>query len=484
MITRAPHRPTTEKFLRDILAKSGPRRVRLGKSIVIKGPLVIPSWVQFDPDLSYLVRGSDTARVQIDGQVDGGRQPCFYGWNPGDIYGTFGGGPVYPEKWYSADGDMAHSINCAIQTNLRAKNGSVGTVVDLGVGVYPVSAPLSLAGVHSELGGAGAGRTIIRTTNKWQSPVWESSNAWPDVVGGNHSAVIWIGSKKPETNSSFFSVVRGLSIECDNASASNPTRRVSGIAGMWVEECSVIDHVSILGASGCGIGIPQHMWQGDFQPATVNGLRMSSVWIGGPKHRDSYGVYLTSWATNWSLRDSTIDLRIGKEASVKYTYPLCCVHAPGDGLIEQLHCEGAVVGVLVPGTNGINSVKISGLKTNHMMDQVAGQVYFDDGKHLTGPAPVNGNLGYGTGVLITGKKDNVVCENIVSLGQTAFNVRDVPFGVAVSTYGRGQFPLHPYGGVIRYSRSDVFRRNPGGTQSEEYDPARPLTDRKYFELIA
>ena len=48
--------------------------------------------------------------------------------------------------------------------------------------------------------------------------------------------------------------------------------------------------------------------------------------------------------------------------------------------MSNIHCEGAVVGIIAAQGNGFNCINISNVTAEQMMDPVRGAVYFGDGR--------------------------------------------------------------------------------------------------------
>ena len=247
---------------------------------------------------------------------------------------------------------------------------------------------------------------------------------------------------------------------------------MSGISSKgWCEEHCRIDDVTVTSASGSNIGFPQHKAGGVFQPALLNGLRMSGLWLGGAMRRDSYGIYLTHHANNVSIDSFTIDMGVRKSALASgIEWPAVGIHAKGSNLrISNGHFEGMGCGVLVPVSNGINTVTLSNLDGNNMMDK--GQETFEEGTPLT-PPPSDAPEGvHGTLVWIPSNnhKDFVTVSGLVSHG-CKWLLMDDRCKHRVSAFGSGQWPDYPYGRVAFYARSHTWDR--GGARISTIGPVQ------------
>jgi hypothetical protein len=493
---REGYRPTSEAALRNYAAITDrPVRIALGASMRITKDITLPANAVVEPSLYYLVSGG--GKITFNAGLDHPRTPCFSGFAPGDIRGTFGGQPKFPEWWAPAVGVPLRDdgpINCAVQSTPKL-TGNLGHVVSLAARRYFVSRPIDLSATYTALIGAGASKTVLETTSDFTAD-WLPCPEWATAPSGNHAAVVWIGSKE-RANASFFSAVEGMTINCfAGAAASLPARRVSGISSQcWVEECSRIHDVCITWPSGTGIGFPMH----HNEIATINGLRITSFWIAGPMCRDSLPMVFAQHANNVTIDNGTIDMTLHKQVSSEYAapggpvypkpafiqdWPKVGIKAMGKLTISNVHFEGMQTAVWVAQGSGSNTIRITNIDTWCLTD--AAQVWaFDGRRHSAPPSADTDQWSVGTAVLLSSTdwdrtrnfKDRVVIENVVSVGETGFLVRDRAAGVNVSTWGQGQFPNSSTGALNHYSRGDLF--TPGGGT---FNPAAPATDRVYFRL--
>ncbi len=497
-ITRPTHIVKTEETLIAKLAIAGPRTVKLGTSIVITRPIVIPRNVILDPDNHkyFLINGGNGAII-FQGELNASRQQVFVNFKAGEIKGTFNGRAKFPEWWGLQEGYDDIAINTAIQSSPKLTD-NLGHVVSLGSKNYYISSPLELSGNYTSLiGPPGGGKAKLFTTKNFTAK-WLNANQWPHQVDGNHAAVIWMGSEN-QGDSSFHSVVEGIVIDCYQASISNPTKRISGISSKcWVEECSRIRDVAVFYASGCGIGFPQHSGK----IATLNGVIIESVWVAGPMLRDSVPVLFTSHSNNTVLRNFTIDSRLPKEASAGYdtpspgtyydkiypkpefirTWPQIGIKAMGNITIERGHMEGPQTAIWVAQGVGNNTVRIQGIDTYHLTD--SNQIWSFDERDIKVLPPNDADQWkHSTAVLLSSTdwdvtrnlKDTVIIDGVRSVGNTSFLLRDRAAGINVISHGQNQSKIN---GVLRhYSRRDMM--TPDGSW---YNPLAPATDRAYYRL--
>jgi hypothetical protein len=459
------------------------------------------------------------------GVVVADRRQIFSGFSAGQIIGTFGGTDVFPEWWGLVPGYHDIAINCAVKasTLVTAANG-FGIKVSLANTLYEVSAPIDMSFGAVTLEGAGSNLTYLRSTVNW-TPTWIKAEVW-GAAGDppNHAAMIWIGSDLGTgTNRSFRSKVKGMEIECGNASfkwRAGGLLRVSGISSKsFVEECSVIEDVSIVSASGFGIGFCRHKAPGGaFVAAVVNGLSIRDFWITGPTFRDAYPMYFSQWTNNCSVDTGTIGPSLAKSISADYetdtspanggfdttaegtatydepawivTYPLTGIRAAGNLSVSNVHFEGMVIGVHCEYNNsGGNSIALTNLNFLSLHDPIAarGSVYINDGRSgrdfatdadATAASVYNGTnsndtlryFGYGCGVLISKGQfmtgtggtipynyfDRVVINGIHGSGGVTYLLRDALYGKNITAYGMGQNPTSSGGGISFYSRGNGY----------------------------
>ncbi len=473
------HVLTEEASLAENLALAGERTVRLGRSIVITQALTIPAGVEFRPGQHMLIKGGPAATIRMDGELVAGRHQVFDGFQPGDITGTFGSGVAIPEWWGMVPDHNDIAINCAVQASPR---GGAGIMVRLAGITYRLSSNIDCRGTAVRLEGVGHAKTTLLTIPGWKPAKWEHTNAWPEQADGNHAAVVWVGGDAPGANS-FFTNIRGIGINAYAASVGNPTKYVSGIsATAWVEEASIIDDIGVHWASGTCVGFPQHRAaDGVHPPATVNGLRCTNFWFTGPMKRDSLPIYTTHWANNCYFGTGTIDMSLLQQVSAAWEsggyakppyiqdWPLVGMRLQGKTKVDQIHVEGCGVAAWVPNGDSINTITIDGLDCSRMMCRAAGQIYTADGKHPVFPPIDNIDFwGYSTGVLIAREgeicympgqspKDRVKIDSFASNGGLCYALRDDCYKLHLSTWGQGQFPLEPTGGITMYARGNAYR---------------------------
>jgi hypothetical protein len=466
------------------------------------------------------------------GAVVADRRQIFSGFTSGQITGTFGG-EVYPEWWGLVDGYHDIAINMAIRAG-RLATSNFGIKVSLGPRQYDVSAPIDMASQSCFLEGHGSATTILMSTANWDTAQWLKAEQWgpvDDVL--NHAAMVWIGGEplpSPRFASTYRNQVRGIGINCYAASLAyagvNPVtrigtgaKRVSGISSKaGVEECSIIDDVVVSYASGFGIGFCRHRQVGQaFTAATVNGLTISNCWILGPTFRDSVPINFSQWTNNCKLSVTTVDIGVAKSISADYgvavagdlsgtgaiiyplpawivTYPLAAIVAQGFVSIEDVHIEGATIGVHVLESSGINNVYVRNVKAYGMMDRARSAVYELDGK--SGVPPTNtANYAYSCAVMISGQgeaaangrfnwKDRVSLHNISVLGLCAYIVRDSMYEVERTSYGMGDAYSRTagVGGIVSYMRGNAWVDSaaPGSTVWNSPASAPQKAERTYF----
>jgi hypothetical protein len=384
----------------------------------------------------------------------------------------FGGELKLPEWWHNTDKQRSDiQINCAAQSSPRYTHNKAHTVSLAGINYY-VSGDIDLGGTYTDLIGAGGNATSIITTPSWRPAQWNTCHEWPQVEGGNHAAVISIGSKRPETNASFHNKVAGMSVSCYEAQVANHPRRISAIStNGWVEECTELHDLQLGWAGGAGIAFPPQ----NGAVCVLNGVTISSVWITGAMYRDSYGILFSGHSDNWVVDGATIDMTLPKEVSAEYApfntprfisdWPRMAVKAMGHGEIKRLHVESCGAAVGIAQGYGISAIKISGLKTARMMDAAAGQIWTHDGRNRITPAPDGAGIwDYSTAVVLysidwdltCNYKDRVVLENIVSLNRTSRLLVDRANMLCVSAYGQGQYKDQATGGITQWIRGNAW----------------------------
>jgi hypothetical protein len=464
-------------------------------------------------------QSGDGGGLILMGVVVADRKQIFSGFAAGEISGSFGQEAVFPEWWGLVDNLHDVAINCAVQAGRLVSSG-FGLKVSLAARVYDVSAPIDLSGKAITLEGAGSNLTYLRATTAW-APTWIKAEVWgASGDPANHAALIWIGSDLNQgSNSSYRTKVKGMEIQCYNASfkhRAGSLLRVSGISSKgYVEECSVITDIVVTNASGFGIGFCRHKSSGGaFSAAIINGLDISSCWIIGATFSDFYGMYFSQWTNNCTVRNVTVDIGLAKSISSQYgvvvasdtssegttiypvpawicTYPHTAIYAAGYITFTDIHIEGAVVGIFIPETGGASNVVATNIKAYGMMDRARSAVYELDGKSGADPPSNTDYYGYGCAVLIAGAsetastptlnwKGSATLTAVGTNGACCYLVRDAAYGVNRSMFGMGQFPAGDLGGRFSfYTRGNIYARSTtspyaligGGT----YDPANPTT---------
>jgi hypothetical protein len=543
------------------LAEAGDLVIRLCANIVLPSGTTT---IGFGKGIEFagfkLIKGSGSLLLFL-GECLASRRQIFSGFAAGEIRGTFGRADVYPEWWglsartygtypsstiidYSTPSNAAVlrddiAINCAIQSftpYAGAISPRVGIRVSLAAGAYYVARPLDLSGTMSSLVGAGSGRTEIFATTNWAPTVWLHAEQWPEVSGGNHAAMIWLGGTYTPTATAhaaatYRTQIRGLDLHCGAATYANWTRNVSGISAQGgVEECSVIDDILITSPSGFGIGFCRHRAATTIipagtpypKPATVNGLTISNFWMFGPTKRTMVGIYLSKWSYDCKIMVGTVAFALAKSSSSNYatggtaggadtavytkdprvngdflTYPLCAMIVAGCVSVENVHIEGTTIGVLVRESDGgPSTVSIRNIDVIHMMDRARGAVYYADGR--TG-ADVAGTVadyhGYSCAVLIAGYgetdpetgitfsyqganwRDTVALNSIHVQGDCLFLLRDDAYGQHIKSYGTRQDPTANGGAIASYSRGNIYARQTTAPYASIgtgfYDPVLP-----------
>lgn len=457
------------------------------------------------------------------------RRQIFVGFVAGDIVGTFGSSDVYPEWWGLQDGYHDIAINCAVRASTLAYTSLItgdatnnyGIKVSLTNRVYEVSAPIDLSSKAVTLEGAGSNLTFLRATPNW-TPTWLKADVWGSDTGPvNHAAMIWIGGDLTGNTKidarTYRTKVKGMEIECYYASfkyKAGELLRVSGISSKrWVEECSMIEDVSITNATGFGIGFCQHKTgaavglSGGWGAAVINGLSIRDFWITGPTFRDTYPMYFSQWTNNCSVDTGTIGPSLAKSNSSAFsannvaldpidggniysrpawevTYPLIGIKAQGNLSLSNIHFEGVVIGVHCQyNSSGGNSISLTNLNFLSLHDPIRGSVYINDGSsgldfttqaQVTAANAVTYNItddgnryfGYGCGVLISKNKgddavpinafDRVNINGIHGAGGVTYLLRDATYGKNIRAYGMSQNPNSSGGGISFYSRGNQY----------------------------
>ena len=511
--------PDVSDRLRDIhtapqlataLAESGELILRL------KAPITLPSGnttIPADKTIEFGLHWFEDAggsTISFWGQANADRRMIFDGFAAGDIVGTFGSNEVYPEWWGLEDDRHDIAINAAVQASpLSTQN--VGLTVSLTAGYYDVARPIDCAGRYITLKGAGSGHTTLRLTSAWTAVPWMQCEVWGDPVPDvpNHAAAIWIGGETLNAQT-YRNQVIGVQIDCYEASYANQSKYVSGISAKGgVEECSIIDDVVVTSPSGFGIGFGRHKHTDTtYNAATVNGLKISNIWITGATKTDFVPLHFSQWTNNCRVDVATLDVGLHKSISSLWgtggapggddttiydepdwvrDYPQTAIVAGGNLTLSNIHIEGATTGVHVKQNSGANNIVVTNLKTYAMMDRGLG-VYELDGFSGADPSPDTDYFDYGCAVLI-GKaegdfeeennlKDCVTLNGITTLGVCPYLVRDAIYGVERTMYDMGQYPAGELAGRIAfYTRGNAYTGSGGGAT---YNKAAPSTDRTYF----
>jgi hypothetical protein len=512
--SRVAHIVSNETTLREKLATADARVIRLNRSINITSALTIPETktVEFDKHMLYDEGGT----VEFYGFPRAAeRAQIFSGFSAGDIKGSFGGQPVYPEWWPMVDDNHDIAINCAIKASPVTLAAAHGIKVSLAAKQYDVSKPLDLRDSYSALIGAGMRATKITSTTAWAPTEWEDTNEWAAVASGNHAAMIWLGGTVPGAND-YCTGISGATLECYNASRSNPTRWVSGVSGYGtVQEGSFAKDMIIDGASGASVGFPQHYISGAYQTATVNGFIGRNLWLTRGMKRTQIPILTTQHSNNCSFLGVTIDMRVLKQSSSAYAeaggndptiysapayvqdWPLYGVRAQGKSIFQGLHIEGCGHGVWVPQAAAQNHITIDGLDAYSMMDRGEGCIYSLDQRVLTAAPAANTDVWeYSSALLITNTSegtafpeqnfvDSVCVRNIKPYGYCTYAVRDYIYDQHISAYGRGQTPEAGVSGAAVYERGTAAINDPTPPYAVSwYDfNSPPGGTREFFRVI-
>lgn len=453
--------------LKTALAGADPD-IKLTKDIPILEPITIPKgkFITFG-SCKFLGRGKS---VVFDGGFDGWRKQYFSGFQAGEIKGSFSAGEVYPE-WWGVDPQKAEiAINCAIQSYQHAY---CGNRVSLAAGYYYVSGPIDLRATLSYLVGAASGATFIVATDEWNGK-WEDWNFWKSEKE-THCAMIWMGSVEP-ANQSFRTGVRGVTINSYRAAMKHVGKRVSGISSTgYIEENSIVNDIGITGFSGFGIGLTNN------SISTVNGLSISNFWITNAIGKEAVAIRIPPHAAVASIRDGTIDARIGKEAADNGaewpTYGM--VVSGAHSVVDNVHIEGCGVGILAESAGPAASIAISNISTNHLMDY--GMRYYNEPVPIA-PAPSIEEQKkafpganhpyysqYSTAVMIgrspasyaASKAYNIapVISVVRNQGRCKYLLRDGDYNI--SPFGRGQYPNSGCAALVFYARPESFEKAVG-----------------------
>lgn len=409
-----------------LLADSSIQNIKLTANITVTTSIYIAPGKIIDPDGYKFIKGTGGS-IRFDCVVAAGRYQIFQGFNTGGIIGPFGG-VAFPEWWGLQTNRHDIAINAAIQSSgaiALVSNGYQGITISLAAYPYYIARPIDLRNSKCELIGQGSGSTSLISTSAWKNDEtlhWETALVTTPVSGlpagspiaewqenpvagsnGNHSALIWMGSKNGHVGSTgraMFSRVKGLYLNCGPARSANPLRHISGISSLgWIEEQSYVDDIVVTEFSGFGIGFPPHRNASDQSVVSpvVNYLRCTNMWITGGRSRMAMGIYTTQWCNNIEFSDVTIDCTLDKSVSSEYAavgggdptiYPAPAeildymwigVVAAGQSTFNRFHFEGMCIGYWCPNTD-ISNVIIDGANFLAMMDIANGAVYSYDGR--------------------------------------------------------------------------------------------------------
>jgi hypothetical protein len=365
---------------------------------------------------------------------------------------------------------------------------------------------------------------------------WEQAEIWgnPALNVPNHAAVIWIGGvyvgAGASNGATYRNQVTGVLIDCGPAGFALRTtnKRISGISSKsGVEECSIIDEVVITYATGFGIGFCRHRnADGNYYPATVNGLSITNFWIYGATYSDYYGMYFSAWTNNCRVDTGTVAGGLSKSISSQWnvntsitppgvgfdttsvgptiytdpiwirTYPQTGIYTSGANVsLSNIHIESSVIGILVAQADAASNVTINNVKVFGLMDRARNPVYMFDGISAPGAAPADDGTvahyyGYGCGVLIAWYNEasrvnftgRCTINNLYALA-SSYLIRDSIYNVHLSAFGMGEYALNPTGAGVGglmsfYTRGNIYRVA-GGVRLE-YVYTSPPTDRTYF----
>jgi hypothetical protein len=512
---------TTQAQLTSALAEAGTLILRLGANITLPaGSTLIPKEKSIEFNNFKFVKGSGSTLL-FHGMCIAERQQIFSGFNAGDIIGIFGRTEIYPEWWGLQTDRHDIAINCAIQSSTRAGAAGLtypdwhGTTVSLGPRIYYVARPIDCTGGYINIRGSGSAQTSIITTSAWVADTWEQAEIWgnPALNVPNHAAVIWIGGvyvgAGASNGATYRNQVTGVLIDCGPAGFALRTtnKRISGISSKsGVEECSIIDEVVITYATGFGIGFCRHRnADGNYYPATVNGLSITNFWIYGATYSDYYGMYFSAWTNNCRVDTGTVAGGLSKSISSQWnvntsitppgvgfdttsvgptiytdpiwirTYPQTGIYTSGANVsLSNIHIESSVVGILVAQADAASNVTINNVKVFGLMDRARNPVYMFDGISGLGAAPAdNGTVahyyGYGCGVLIAWYSEasrvnftgRCTINNLYAAA-TTYLLRDSIYNVHLSAFGMGEYATTPSGAGVGglmsfYTRGNIYR---------------------------
>lgn len=513
--------------------------ILLGRDITITSSITIAATkVIFFQKYKFIKSGSATVRFL--GSVEAGRYQIFSGYSAGNITGPFKNSEIYPEWWGMTTNRAELAINSAISA---VDYYNQGNTVSLAAGTYYTGGPIDLRGSLTQLVGAGSGATTIYTTSAWTPSRWMSSFYYfsgGPFSGANYncrSGAILIGGDVVSGHS-FRTGIRGVTINCYEATKNNPTKKVCGITcSDYVEENTIIEDICINNFSGFGIG-----FESESGTHTVNGVTIRNFWITASVNRDSVPIYIPYHAAVCTVKDGTIDVRVSKGQTIyatsppalTYTWPVYGVLASGyHTTIDNLHIEGCLIGVQIYDVNSPPcSVTVSNIDTTWMMASAlsGGEMrWYTDWERLSssgqfGPAPslavqltsfgnptlmeytkyygVSVNIGkinpafnaaylYNTTAVITNIRNT-------SYWTPAYLLRDALYNVHYSAWGKGQYPnIAATSSIAFYARSagwvhqtnsnDLsaypYRSGAAGTDSVTnvaYSTSSPDTSRTYY----
>lgn len=389
-------------------------------------------------------------------------------------------------------------------------------------------------------------------------------------MGGDYSAAALSGTA--DRSQTYRTGVEGIGINAFSATwqYGGPLsgKFVSGISCRGnVEENSFIINTSVANAGGFGIGFAATTAT---LPTIINGLEIRCFWITNTVSVSSYPIYLPEWCNNVVVQAGTIDVGVVSSASlansaailtgdsgnmpfsaIRYFPEIGIQIDGGKTFLSNIHIEGPTIGIRVS-TQGSSPAfcVLNSIAGNYLWDY---DTIFEENPakmaQNNSPPPAlsaqrnafpnvtSGNIQiepylrkYSTLVLIAksdkdlasmgsswfnvhGAKNyesRVVINNLQSLGNVRYLLRDPAYGINISTYGQGGnvgFYSAAYGGVTQYVRgvavpvitsitydasgnattplSTNFQTAAGAMTNPtfSYWAASSHTDRQYYQLI-
>jgi hypothetical protein len=173
----------------------------------------------------------------------------------------------------------------------------------------------------------------------------------------------------------------------------------SGATGTVTVTAGAITAINIT-AGGSGYTTAPTVVFLDYIATVINGLRIGKVWLLSPVQRDGFAMYFPDNTGNCTVNEASIDVRLTDDNDDGFDWMSVAIRAAGKLRVGTLHIEGTCIGVYIPPSAVPSSaIVIDSMDVNHMMNEVAAPVHFEDIIHhvISGVATYNA----GTETLLT-----------------------------------------------------------------------------------